>query len=70
MVEEALAQMPPQTREIFIKNRFDGLKYKDIAAETGLSVKSIEFHVSKALKILRLHLKDYFIILLFFSDLQ
>ena len=52
---------------IFEKNRFEGKKYTEIAEEQQISVKTVEAHISKALKILRVELKDYlpFLILLF-----
>ena len=52
-------RLPEKTRAIFIRSRFDGKSYKEIAAEMGVTVKSVEFEVSKAMKILRVVLKDY-----------
>ena len=39
---------------------------KDIAEETGLTVKGVEYHITKTLKVLRIRLKDYSPILCFF----
>lgn len=58
-VQKALDSMPEQTRKIFMMNRFDNMKYREIADASGLSVKAVEFHISKALKIMRAHLKGY-----------
>lgn len=60
-------KLPENTRIIFEKNRFEGKKYTEIAEEQQISVKTVEAHISKALKILRVELKDYlpFLILLF-----
>ena len=38
---------------------------KKIAEQLGISIKSVEFHITKTLKLLRLELKDYLISLLF-----
>ena len=67
MLSEALDKLPENTRLIFEKNRFEGKKYTEIAEEQQISVKTVEAHISKALKILRVELKDYlpFLILLF-----
>ena len=67
MLSEALDKLPENTRLIFEKNRFEGKKYTEIAEEQQISVKTVEAHISKALKILRVELKDYlpFFILLF-----
>lgn len=58
-MNETLDRLPEKTRTIFIRSRFDGKSYKEIAAEMGVTVKSVEFEVSKAMKILRVVLKDY-----------
>lgn len=47
---------------------YEGKNYQTIAKETNLSVKSIEFHISKALNLLRKELKDYLPCLLFVVD--
>ena len=59
LIDEALRQMPEKTKNIFMMNRYEWKSYQEIAQETGLSIKSIEYHISKALKILRHELKDY-----------
>jgi RNA polymerase sigma-70 factor (ECF subfamily) len=59
IVAKALAAMPAKTREIFELSRFHNKSYKEIAGQSGLSEKSIEFHISKAIKLLRNKLKDY-----------
>jgi RNA polymerase sigma-70 factor, ECF subfamily len=55
----ALSQLPDQCRAIFQLSRFGGLKYREIAEQLGLSVKTVEAQVSKALKHLRDQLADF-----------
>ena len=45
-------------------SRYENKTYPEIAAYFSLSVKSVEFHISKALKILKVKLKDYMTIVL------
>lgn len=45
-----LAELPTRTREIFELNRVDALTYPEIAARYGVTVKAIEYHMSKALQ--------------------
>lgn len=59
IVDRTLAELPERTREIFIRSRFRGQSYKEIADEMGITVKSVEFEISKAMKRLRVALKDY-----------
>lgn len=52
-VNEVINEMPPQRQRIFKMGRFDGLKYKEIAAQLGISHKTVEVQMGKALKTLR-----------------
>lgn len=58
-LKKALNDLPEQCRTIFQLSRFEELKYAEIAAQLGLSVKTVEGQMSKALKRLRLQLADY-----------
>ncbi|MDP4208470.1 MAG: RNA polymerase sigma-70 factor [Bacteroidota bacterium] len=60
-----LENLPPQMKEIFVLSRIEGLKYKEIAERLGLSVKTVETQVSRALSRFRTELKDYLPFLLF-----
>ena len=46
----ALAELPEGSRNIFKMSRFEGKKYKEIAEELGISIKTVETQMSKALK--------------------
>ncbi|MGI6573052.1 MAG: RNA polymerase sigma-70 factor [Fermentimonas sp.] len=63
IIESTLNKLPKKTRQIFLLNRYQGLSYKDIAEQMDLSIKTIEFHISKALSRLRFSLKDYILFL-------
>lgn len=56
--EAALKSMPEKQRTVFLLNRIDELKYKEIADQLGLSVKAIEKRMSQALQHLRNELKS------------
>lgn len=56
--DAALKSMPEKQRTVFLMNRIDDLKYKEIADELGLSVKAIEKRMSQALEHLKSQLKD------------
>ena len=60
LVDAALAKMPRATREIFQLSRVEGKTFREIAELRGLSVKAVEYHISKALKVMHKELKDYF----------
>lgn len=65
IVDETLQSLPELTREIFIRSRFEEQNHKEIAHAVGLTTKSVEYHITKTLKTLRIALKDYFPFFLF-----
>lgn len=50
MIDDVLGTLPFKTRRIFSLSRFEGLTYPEIAREMGVSVKTVEYHISKALR--------------------
>lgn len=58
-LDVALKELPEQCRTIFQMSRFEELKYIEIAERLGLSVKTVENQMGKALKLLRLKLVDF-----------
>lgn len=58
-IREAVAALPESYREAFVLNRFKEMTYKEIAAIMDVSVKTIDYRIQQALKILRSNLKDY-----------
>jgi RNA polymerase sigma-70 factor (ECF subfamily) len=62
----ALNELPEQCRTIFQMSRFDELKYREIADKLGISVKTVESQMSKALRLLRVKLVDFLIFILLF----
>lgn len=65
-VKTLLADMPEKTRIAFVRDRLDGKSHKEIAEELGISVKGVEYHIGKAVKMLRDNLKEYAPVLFFF----
>ncbi|MCP4312163.1 MAG: RNA polymerase sigma-70 factor [Bacteroidetes bacterium] len=63
-IMEVIGSLPEKCREVFELNRFEGLKYSEIAEKLDISVKTVENQMSKALKILREKLLKYMGILL------
>jgi RNA polymerase sigma-70 factor (ECF subfamily) len=63
-INATIHSLPEQCRKIFILSRKYELKNREIAQQLGISVKTVEKHISKALSILRISLKDTGLILL------
>lgn len=59
-LQQALDQLPAAYREAFEMNRFEGLKYREIADRLNVSERTVEVRVGKALEMLRKLLKDFY----------
>ena len=64
-LRKALNELPAQCRTIFQLSRFENLKYNEIASELGLSAKTVENQMGKALRLMRSKLADLLPLLLF-----
>ena len=60
----ALEKIPETYRDAFQMNRFEGLKYKEIAERLQVSERTVEVRISKAISMLRTYLKEYLLIVL------
>jgi len=58
-VRAAIAELPERCRQVFELSRMQGLKYAEIAATLGISVKSVETHIGRALRVLRVRLRQW-----------
>lgn len=63
IIEKTLNTLPKQTRRIFEMSRYNNLSVKEISRELSLSNKSVEYHITKSLKALRIALHEYLSIL-------
>lgn len=67
-IARAVDSLPEKCREVFEKSRIEGLKYAQIATEMNISVKTVEAHMSKALRVLRKHLAEFLSLTFFLLD--
>lgn len=63
-IAEAIESLPEQCRAVFKLSRFEEFKYSEIAEHLGISVKTVENQMGKALRVLRTQLADYLAVLL------
>ncbi len=64
IIKSTFAELSPKCRQVFELSRLDEKKNREIAVELDISVKAVESHITKALKIFKAALKDYLPILL------
>ena len=63
-LQRALASLPEQCRRIFELSRFEELKYREIADQLNISIKTVETQMGKALRLMRVQMADYLTMLL------
>lgn len=68
-IDVAIQQLPEHCRIIFEMSRFEDLKNREIAEKLNVTQKTVEAHLTKALKILRKELKDYLPIIVVISKI-
>lgn len=59
LIFNSVEELPKKTKEIFRKKRIDQKKNQEIADEMNISIKTVEVHFSKAIKVLKTKLSDY-----------
>ena len=65
-LNRGLAQLPGHTRKIFQLSRMEHQTVPEIAFRLRVSTKTVEYHLTKALKMLRVSLKDFLVLVIFF----
>ncbi|MDQ8052623.1 MAG: RNA polymerase sigma-70 factor [Pedobacter sp.] len=65
-IHSAIASLPEKCREVFQLSRFEQLKYQEIAETLNISIKTVENQMGKALKILRVKMVDFLILVFLF----
>ena len=65
IVNQTLNELPEKTRKAFVMSRYENKSVKEIAESLDITVKGADYHIGKALKALRVNLKDYLYILFF-----
>ena len=69
LIEKAIEKLPEHCKRVFILKRFEDLKYKEIAKQLNISEKTVEYHMNKAIKLIKEDLSPYLPILFLVSSL-
>ena len=59
-LEDALAELPPEQRQVFIANEIEGRTFAEIAAETGTSINTLLSRKRYAVLFLRRRLREIY----------
>lgn len=58
VIEVSIDRLPEHCRRIFRMSRMEGMKYEEIADDLHISVKTVEFHMSRALLLMKKYLSE------------
>jgi RNA polymerase sigma-70 factor (ECF subfamily) len=59
LIENHLHELPEKTQTIFKLSRYEHKSVKEIAGHMQLTEKAVEYHITRSLKLLRQHLRNY-----------
>jgi RNA polymerase sigma-70 factor, ECF subfamily len=57
-VDQMVAILPERQREVFLLSRKEGLSYKEIATKLDIAEKTVEYHISQAIGVLKKKMKE------------
>ncbi len=57
-IDHIVASLPDRQREVFRLSRHEGLSYREISEKLGISEKTVEYHISKAIAIIKRNLQE------------
>ncbi len=58
-IERAIAALPPRCRQVYVLRRQEGLSYAEIAQLVGVTPKTVDVQIGKALRLLRRYLAEW-----------
>lgn len=70
ILHTAIEKLPSRCKEIFLLNKYEGYRYKEIAEHLNLSIKTVENQIGRAFSIIRKHINTTTISFLFYFFLQ
>ncbi|WP_036600759.1 sigma-70 family RNA polymerase sigma factor [Olivibacter sitiensis] len=68
-IEKGINMLPLKTRKIFVLSRLEYQSVKEISRALKISEKAVEYHITQSLKIMRVVLKDYIIVMVLLAIL-
>jgi RNA polymerase sigma-70 factor (family 1) len=62
-LDKGIELLPKKTAEVFRLSRMNNYSVRDISKELNISEKAVEYHITRSLKTMRFHLKEYLLLL-------
>lgn len=59
-LNNAIDKLPIQTKRVFIMSKYQHKKHEEIAQELNISIKTVEYHISKSYSFLRKEMKGFY----------
>lgn len=64
-INKAIDRLPANTRDVFMRSRFENKTMEQIAKDMNLSVNTVKYHIKQALRLIHKDLHDYLVTLFF-----
>lgn len=61
-IEKSIEKLPEKTRQIFTMNRLEYKSVKEISEQLSIPERTVEYHITQGMRILRIHLKEFMIL--------
>lgn len=58
-IDKAIHLLPEKSREVFCLSRFENHSTREISQFMNISEKTVEYHITKSMKLMKVHLKEY-----------
>ncbi len=68
-VDKLMGAMPEQTKTVFELSRFKGFKNQEIADKLGITVRTVEKHITRALNTFKIHFPENYLLVLAIIEL-
>jgi RNA polymerase sigma-70 factor (ECF subfamily) len=68
-LHKIINELPARQKEVYILHHIEGLKYSEISKRLNISTNTVENHMARALKTIRLKLTSYNLLILFIITL-
>ena len=65
-IDKGISLLPQKTQQVFKLSRIENRPVKEISQTLNISEKTVEYHITQSLKLMRVYLKDYLVFILFF----
>lgn len=68
LIDEAIDQLSPRQKEIFLLHRHERYSYREISEQLGIGIESVKTHLSLAVKSIKQHIENKIALIILLID--